>query len=323
MRKITVASCAYQHSKDIDPNARVDAKELDALANRCIGRAADALERECPGYTDLHRANLSGIFRSMQSTHKTIRGLLQPGADEPTTVDALSLARLQLEALYAICLMAEDSSNVDCYLRDGWKKSYARFLLQREECKNLARFANYLNNQAPKWLKALQNLFGVSEAQRMTIERDELSIPLPVGVTAQKLEGFPTPGGVVERIKKDPSRKRMLERLYPEYKQLSSFVHNLPEAGLFKAFFDKRFRYRNFFSEGQIKETWQKEIGERAVILSYLSIAQAAAELVPLYPNDVELRAAVTDGWKHLAQGVLLGVAIWEVRTKALLGALS
>jgi hypothetical protein len=56
------------------------------------------------------------------------------------------------------------------------------------------------------------------------------------------------------------------------------------------------------------------------VPLSLISILQAVSELAALYPADVELKAAVTKAWEEIIEGMLLGRAIWAIRTKALLG---
>ena len=53
----------------------------------------------------------------------------------------------------------------------------------------------------------------------MTIERDELGVQLPAHVAAKRIPHFPTPHKAISKITL-PDRKRMLERLYPEYRQL-------------------------------------------------------------------------------------------------------
>jgi hypothetical protein len=287
-----------------------------------VARATAALDHELPNYGELQRANISGLLRSMKSTHEAIRKLLKPGDADPTTVDALALARVQLEALYAICFMLEDPAHVDQYLRDGWKKSYIRFLLQKEECGKLPRFDDYLKNHAPKWLTALQQLFCITDEERLTIEHEELGIPLPSGAQPKKIEAFPTPSKIIGKLK-DAERRKMLERLYPEYKQLSSFIHGLPHSNLFRGMFDSRSVYRNLFPEAQLKDVWQREVAEASLVLSYLSVVQASGEVIGLYPQDIDLRAAVTEAVRYLADDVLLGKAIWQIRTRRLLGALS
>ena len=55
-------------------------------------------------------AHLSWMFDAMRFTHATIRNLVALGTNSPSCVDALALARQQLEALYSVCLMVQDPS---------------------------------------------------------------------------------------------------------------------------------------------------------------------------------------------------------------------
>jgi hypothetical protein len=54
--------------------------------------------------------------------------------------DALALARLQLEGLFAMCLLTESSTWVNVYLGDAWKKQFIRHLLFHYETEYLPRF---------------------------------------------------------------------------------------------------------------------------------------------------------------------------------------
>ncbi len=136
----TVRDQAYPLTVDIDPTAVVHAPEMDSCVNRCVVRATEALVSAVSGWDDWHRSHLSSVFEAMLLTHRNIRILLSPdesGAPKPTSVDALSLARLQLESLYTVCLMFEDPKWVDNYVKDGWQKDYKLFLLRNEEWKRL------------------------------------------------------------------------------------------------------------------------------------------------------------------------------------------
>jgi hypothetical protein len=75
----------------------------------------------------------------------------------------------------------------------------------------LPRFDDYFP-KALLELRAGRNLAGVSEEQERTIDRDELGIPLPAGMSEQEVAQFPTPGKAIRKMK-DANRKKMLERL--------------------------------------------------------------------------------------------------------------
>ena len=86
--------------------------------------------------------------------------------------------------------------------------------------------------------------------------------------------------------------------------------------------FDKDSKFRKFWGKTELKDTFQRSVAERAYATSLISIVQSAAELAALYPANVDLVAAVVKAWQEMSDGSLLGRAIWQVRTKKLLGAL-
>src|SRR5262249_8029315 len=159
MANLTVANVAYVQTTDVDVEAQVNAKVLDEQTNVCVVRARNALEQPALGYESLHVANMSVIFDSMLATHRAIKKVLGFGWNKPEAIDALALARLSLEGLYTFCLMFEGSQYVDRYLQHDWKNGYVKFLLQREETKNLPRCAEY-NKYALAQLEALADIFG-------------------------------------------------------------------------------------------------------------------------------------------------------------------
>ena len=100
MPKITVSSCAYIHTEDVDPEARIKAGPVNDAMEIAVRRAVAALEEPANGYSDFHRNHIQTIFPSMLSTHRLIRKVLDAGYDNPEAIDALALARLPLESLY-------------------------------------------------------------------------------------------------------------------------------------------------------------------------------------------------------------------------------
>jgi hypothetical protein len=59
-------------------------------------------------------------------------------------VDAMPLVRSQLEKLFGICLMVEDASALDDYLKNEWKLLYIRDLLMRAGCQDLPKVMHVL-----------------------------------------------------------------------------------------------------------------------------------------------------------------------------------
>ncbi len=115
----------------------------------------------------------------------------------------------------------------------------------------------------------------------------------------------------------------MLQRLYAKYVDLSSFAHGLGEANIFKIVFDNRSPYRKLATDAQIKERYELDVKSEALVTSFCSIAQSAAELSMLYPNEIEVIEVVTRAWGELSVASLITKAVWEIRTRKLLGAIS
>jgi hypothetical protein len=318
MSMIPVSACAYRHTSDIDATGQTDSNDWDRIANICVTRATTALVVPTGTYNELHCYHISNIFQSMLGTHRTIRVILEKSSGASDAVDVLALARLQLEGLYAVCLMLEGPEYVDCYLQDYWHKLYVRFLLLREECKLLPRWDEYLRN-TPLVINAQRTLAGVTETQQWTVEHEELGTPMPAGVAPQRIPKFPTPGVVIRKVG-DPAKQKMLERLHPEYVRLCSFAHGLAEATFIKQMFDKRSSFQNLLSDGQRRETFDKTVIANAFVMSFLCILQSTAELTVMYPNNIDLPEIAIKGWNSLTKASLLSRAIWSIRTRQLFG---
>lgn len=244
------------------------------------------------------------------------------GSESPQSVDALALARLQLEGLFAVCLLTESSTWVDVYLGDAWKKEFIRYLLVHFETECLPRFPP--DTFVPE-LSRLVRFMGVCEvsvAQMQTLQHQQTGVPMPVGVAEEEIARFPTPGGVITKLSAG-SKRRMLERLHLDYVYLSSFAHSLQVANMAKTVYDERSTERLHFSEAEVERHFQFEVNTYARTYSFLSIVQAVAELKALYPSDMELAAAASDAWHDLIGSTFFVNAVWSLRAKELLGVIS
>jgi hypothetical protein len=246
---------------------------------------------------------------------------LEYGWQDPRSIDALALGREPLEILYMLCLMFEDPMWIDAYLKDGWKKQYEQFLLQREETQHLPRYDTF-SRDAVHWLDAHRRILGITDAQKATIEHIELGTPMPAGMAEEEVPHFPPVSRIIKKIPAGDKR-RMLERLYPDYVFFCSFVHGLPDAMLFRLMFSEDARVRHAASDAELRETFHRWVEQPPYLTSLISAVQSAAELIALYPANVELRAAVVPVWDRLTEGTLIGRAIWSIRTRQLVGIVS
>jgi hypothetical protein len=255
----------------------------------------------------------------MLHTHRAIRDLLRHETKNPIPVNAMALVRSQLESLYATCLIVEQPAWLEVYLKDGWKTLYIRYLLMREQSAALRSVMEQLAEQA-EWMEGFRKHSGVTEEEKLTIEADELGKPLPKGMPRRPIPQFPTPGKLIELIN-DHDRIKVLQRLYPEYRYLCSFVHS-PNARVLTAFFDDRELYARLLRQDQIELVFQKEIASPGLWLDVLCIVQSCSEFIELYPADVELSRVLTEAWNSLIEKTYIGRIIWELRSQRLLGAI-
>jgi hypothetical protein len=315
----TVRDCAHPITKDIDPEGHIDAPAIDTHVAKCVAAVSEALKSPSSSLTDFQRSHFALLFHAMKWTHASIRDLLRHETKKPMSIDAMPLVRTQLESLYAICLIVEDPTYLSVYLKDSWKKLYKRFLLQREECRHLPRFTEYLNVRALPNLNAMAALAGVSKDEITTIDCDELGQIPVAGFVPKRIPQFPTPK-VVIRLIKEMNRNRMLMRLYPEYQFLCSFVHVSPHPSMFKVMLDDRAPFGNLFTSSQVEHMFQNEIAGQALYIDLISVAQGCAEVLTLYRADLDLLKTVEEAWKLVCDHSLLGQIVWEMRTRGVLG---
>lgn len=315
-----IQDCVPPVSKDLALDVCQDTVETDSFVNRCVDAVTDSLKVSVGLFTQMHREQLAQVFFSMRHTHRSIHDLLTNTHENPKSVDARPLVRCQVETLFAICLICEQPLWIETYLKNGWKAQYLYHLVMTQQCRDLPRFIAELDRHVDA-LEAMRNLAEVSEEEKATIDADELGTPLPSGFQRKRISNFPTPGGVLAKIKRDDT-KRMLLRIYPEYQFLCTYVHASPHGRCFRGLFDRRSPFQPDFTSGQLEEMFAKEIAAPAIMLDLLSIAQCCCEFVPIYPFDVELRAILTKTWNVLLEKTMIGRAIWDLRTKNLLQSL-
>jgi hypothetical protein len=319
--RVRIKDFATPSRKDIDLDARYDAPQIDAIVNRCVAQVTDTLDKPTSYFTERDRGHLIQLFFSMKSTYLAIRKLLEHEDKSPISASAMPLVRIQLETLFALCLMVEQPETISLYVKDGWKRFYVRHLWFKEESKALARVNRELTQVEPV-LEKFRKISGVSDEEKLTIDIEELGVVPPAGFTAKPIRWFPTPGDVLDRVK-DADRKTMLARLLPEYEFLCSFVHVSPHSKLLPALFDHRQPFGAMFTAAERHGMFQKEIAGPALWLTLLSIVQACCDLVPVYQSDMTLVAALTEAWKTIQNFSLINQKIWELRAQKLLGAIT
>lgn len=319
MGRIRVVDVAWPNNKDIDLTRHLSAPDLDGHVKQCASAVTNALKTPPPGYSQDQAAHMGWMFDAMRFTHTTIRNLVAKGTNSPECVDSLALARQQLEALYSVCLMVQDPSFVDIYIKSFWRDAYVQFLLIRLEQQGLPRFSEYLNKTGLSLMEQLRLGSGVTDEEKATVELEELGTPLPAGMKEAKIKSFPTPGSVIDKVM-DSQRQQMLKRLYPEYKRLCAYAHGSAQSWIAKTAFWEKSPLRKLHTDGERQTKYEKEIVDPAFVFSFLPTVQSTCEVATLYPFDVELKRVAIEAWNVLSEMNLLGKIIWEMRGKSSLG---
>lgn len=317
--KLTVRDVAHPITLDVDLNQRIDVSEIDGVVFKCVVAAKDALESSPPtGFSEYERDHLVFVIEGLRQSHLAIRKLLA-GDQGGWAVDALTIARLQVELVYTLCFLLQGCpENLRLFLKNSWKKKYIRFLLQREEYKSLTRFDDFYLRQGLTTLNKLQAACFVTDAERSTIEVDELGTSALSVAAPARITQFPTPMGVIRHLQGAP-QARLLKRLYPEYQFLCSFAHGDAEAAVFRTITDSRSPVRHFFQEDDRQDFYQRQVCEMPITYSALSSVQIATEIAAIYPSDVELLVKVSEAWVFLLKATLFAAPLWELRAKNVL----
>jgi hypothetical protein len=218
--------------------------------------------------------------------------------------------------------MLQDAKNVSLFLKSGWKKQYIQFLMMQEEWINIPRSSEFVNKDGVQHHEKARKFLHVSDAEKLTIECEELGTTMPAGLKKEIIAGFPTPGKIIEKIV-NPDQKSMLERLYLEYQWLCSFAHGDQNASLFRTVLNERSPQAKFIDPEKRADLFQRQIAEPSVLYSTICAVQAATELVVIYPHDVELMVKVLAAWSGLNKFTLLSRSVWERRAKKILPLIS
>ena len=223
----------YSHTRDINPENTIDATKVDDQVKRVVNPLALAFERS-EDLGDSFRALMADMLRQFLGTHESIRLVMKNREANPQGMaDAMSLAREQIEKIYVVALLLEEPEKWTArYVKDAWRKSYERHLLDKDERSGLPRYKKVLDERTGS-LEKERKLLGITDDEKKVVEIRYKNLPGlsrtkitdPALKTAeQTMTNFPTPAGVMKEVA-DLQLADALRRWYREYGYFSSYSH--------------------------------------------------------------------------------------------------
>lgn len=326
----------HEREADIDVEETLHSKEFDDRLTRVVNPLALAFERsEDLGSSFRHL--VADMLRQFLGTHESIRLLLENREKSPTGMaDAMSLAREKVEKVYAVALLLEGPEKwTERYLKDDWRKSYERHLIEAHERHGLPRFADYLDRQSDSLYQERQWL-GISDEEEEFVEwnfenppwlsEKRPKVPKHLQAAEKGIATFPTPGGTIKKVS-DERLKQALVRLYREYGYLCGYSHS-GFAKLLPGYIEGRVK----LTESQKQKVIETEFF-RSLEFSYLSAGLACVEAAmrdlprgrsgSSGPSsqvvDAELIVKLSELWDVLQRISLLGRSLYEMRVRHIL----
>jgi len=325
----------YAHTQDIDPAESIDAVQVDDQVKRVVNPLALGFE----GSGDLgasFRALMADMLRQFLGTHESIRLAMKNREANPRGMaDAMSLAREQIEKVYVVALLLEDPEPwTERYVKEAWRKSYERHLLDKDERSGLPRYKQFLDDQDDS-LEEERKMLGITEEEKKVVEIRYKDLPgLPktkitdpaLKAAEQTIATFPTPAAVIRAVS-DPQLGDALRRWYREYAYFSGYSH----AGFSKlmpGFIEGNMRLTSSQKEKVVDTEYAQSI-----MVSYLAIGiactEAATRKLPRGPAgssgpakavaDLDLLVKTSVIWELLDRSSLVGKALYEMRARHVL----
>jgi hypothetical protein len=315
----------YEHKADIDRLPGINVRTVDRILEKVVADVEFALKKQDHLSPEV-RELVPNILSLFLTTHESMLVLIRKVKRSPLLVtDAMSLCREQIEKLYVLALIFEDSEKwVKQYLRNNWRSMYERYLLERDEYKALPRFREFTrdrrrilerirrwpNKQSKRGYKIM-----VSNAA-MKAARYNYYAQYSKGMSKNKFDAyffFPTPGRSLRDIK-NLALKDWLRRWYKDYKYFSEYTH----IHLDKAMLQASSRQKSIWAAQRFDQI-RRRLVEDALSLSYTAAA-AGCTIVGLHLRaDFGSMAQLKEFWKLVCRMSLYGRGMWNGWGKSLL----
>lgn len=330
---------------DPEKNA-MDINAIDRQMHELIQNVRFAITKDTKLSQDSRevRSMFVDILRQFQMTHGTMRILLKHAYrkdDYPVIADTASLVREQIEKIYVVVTILTDPKKwIDQYLRNAWQKDYERFLMRKDEFRNITRMDEHLNKDYPAFLeqqrcppfpkirggkkKCLVTLFAkrcVYHSYHYPDDTTPSWFNLPKG-DRRKFKRFlrdyfyfPSPGDSLKSAKAHPAYHLFLDRWYREYKYYSGYSHMLMDKLILQHFS----QYKSVRAAERQKHYGQRK-AEEFIVASNTVAATLCTLIVPTLSNDFGTRMQTKSFWEPLCKFSLFPKALWPMYPRDYLG---
>jgi len=298
-----------------DLAASVD--ELDRLAFEAVGCVASRLAGQIEQATSLRLIRLlhtqANMLLAMKSTHRSIRRLVS-GEKElaELSVDALSLARVQLERGFLAMLLIDSQRWHVRYRKNAWKAFARKYFRDQRSLGHFEPYKDYFGSSGPgiTILRQFAHEMDVGEDEIQTLRAHVLGDKPDPRWDQWFIADMPTPGRTVQELT-DPQRKALAEVLHPYYDNLSHFTHG----GLVGVMTAAILRGETAGAQGDATagSFWQTHIVESTLPVSYAAMLLVATLFAVELKDNAKLIETLIGAWRpYHSDGSPLGIAIWD-----------
>ena len=298
---------------------QANAAELDGRVFAAVSAVTDALGAAIEASHSIAQIHLLAthvhLLGAMKSTHRSIRCLMSHQSDDDLdlTVDALPLARVQLERAFLTLLLAEKPKRWHArYRKNAWKALAEKFFRDRCTVGHLEAYQEYFSSNGPgiAALRAFAHEMGVSEDEFQTLRSDILADEEDDPRWKRWfIPDMPNPRKSLPELA-DPARLGLAELLYPAYDSLSHFSHG----GLAGVLGSAILRTPDVAGiEINREQFWASAVLETTLPMSYVTMALVATLVHHEMLDAPDVRRVLLDAWRpYLCHGMPLGIAVWD-----------
>ncbi len=299
----------------------VSMDDLDRTSSLAMDAVASGLTVRMEQSTSIRTIRLlstkANLLLSMESTHKSIRKLASDRQE--SSVDALSLARMQLERCFLALLFLDNPERwFSRYRKNAWKTFASKYFRDQRSLSKFAPYSDYFgpSGQGIKMLREFAHEMDVSEDEFQTLRAHVLNEKLDPNWKEWVIADMPVPAKLVQNLE-DPGRQAIAKLLHPYYHNLSHFTHGGMVGVMVAAILRGDV---SLVSESDSNQFWYSSVIEIMLPQSYVAMLLVATLFAEELIDDQEVVAKLRGAWQPFhSDGSPMGIALWDLYVGPLL----